>query len=565
MRHLAIAAALLAACQTELDSVGIYIESAVDDGGGANPSVHIFSNTIGCMGRYGVLIEGADDVLVGDEDSAAAPNWIGTASSGFALPNKSGVGVGRGAQNNRILNNVVAGNAEHGILLRGRGAAATPDTRDNVIAGNRIGVLRSGIALPNGNDGVILLEGATLNTIGGASEDERNVISANGLSGVNLVHGDANSVLGNYIGTDIHGTAVLTGQIDGVRIQAGSGNVIGCTQACPGATKGNLIGGNSTGVRVIGGVAHKIIGNQIGFRLVLTAENIPLGNSMAGIDVGGAATGLQIGDPDTALRGNFVGYNSTGIRLAGSGVKGSILVDNVLLRNSDAGLLITADVSGTRVGSATAKNTLSQNGAGIIVSDGATGTRIENAVVRESAEHGILFSTAAHDNVVSNTTIYGNGKTGIGRYEDSPKNDWSTLSVYDNAQLGIDTVISPLLGITNHVDAPPVWITGVAKPDDAHITVSGDAPATPAGAALIGYVVEVYRTSFDPSGYGEGSQFLGSAATDKNGRWSVSYGDTHAPGCYTTLLRSRVGAKWSASEFGASNCRLMLPLVLRAE
>ncbi len=555
--------ASLAACQTELDSVGIYIEAAVDDGGGASPSVHIYNNTIGCMGRYGVLIEGADDVLLGNEDTTAAPNWIGTTNGGFALPNKSDVGVGRGAQNNRIVNNVIAGNTEHGILMRGKGATALPDTRDNIVAGNRIGLLRSGAPLPNGNDGVILLEGATRNTIGGVSDADRNVISANGLNGVNLVHGDANSVLGNYIGTNISGTAVLTGQLTGVSMVAGSGNVIGCTQACPGVTIGNLIGGNTTGIRVIGGVDHKIVGNQIGFRLVLKEEFTPLANSGAGIEISGATTGLQLGDPGVAHRGNFVGYNGDGVSIWGGGVTGTVFVDNVLLRNIDNGLVIRTDASDTQVGSATMTNLVSENGAGVLIRAGATGTLILNAIIRNNAGYGVLFSDGAHDNVISNTQIYGNGYMGIGRMADSSNNDWSELSVFNNAQLGIDTAITPSLGVSGHIDGPPAWITSASKPDAAHVAVAGFAPTNPVGPSLLGYRVELYRTEFDPSGHGEGKTYLGSDAPDKNGRWSITYADNNAPGCYTVVLRTRFASKWSASEFSETSCTLRLPLLMR--
>ncbi len=555
--------ASFATCQTEIDSVGIFIEAAVDDGGGANPSVHIYNNTIGCMGRYGGLIEGADDVLLGDEDPAAAPNWIGTTSGGFALPNQSGVGVGRGAQNNRIVNNVIAGNTEHGILMRGKGVAATPDTRGNVIAGNRIGVLRNGAPQPNGSDGVILLEGATQNTIGGASDADRNVISANGLNGVNLVHGDANSVLGNYIGTNISGTATLGHQLAGVSMLAGSGNVIGCTQACPGVVSGNVIGGNTTGVRMVGGVDHKIVGNQIGFQLVLKEAAILLPNSGAGIEISGATTGLQLGDPGVAHRGNFVGYNGQGILLHGSGVQNSVLVDNVVLRNIADGLVIGANASGTQIGGANSENLFSENGTGILIREGATGTRIQNAIVRNNTGYGVLFAEGAIGNVVSNTQIYGNGAMGIGRMADSPKNDWSELSVYNNGQLGIDTEITPTLAFSGSINVPPAWIAAVEKTDPLSVTVSGVAPANPVGPSLIGYRVELYRTAFDPSGYGECKIYLGSDAPDRNSRWSIAYADSNAPGCYTVVLRTRGAATWSASEFSATSCTLRLPLLMR--
>ena len=88
----------------------------------------------------------------------------------------------------------------------------------------------------------------------------RNIISSNGqsdddliplqdINGLMIDGGEGNVVQGNYIGTDVTGTAILSNVNVGIYIQSSSYNLIG--GAVPGA--GNLISGNaSTGVRFDG-------------------------------------------------------------------------------------------------------------------------------------------------------------------------------------------------------------------------------------------------------------------------------------------------------------------------
>ena len=76
--------------------------------------------------------------------------------------------------------------------------------------------------------------------------------------------------------------------------------------------------------------------------------------------------------------------------------------------------------------------------------------------------------------------------------------------------------------------------------------------------------VELYRSALDPSGFGEGKTFVGSAPTSPAGDWALT---DPAPdgGCYTaytTDSNSFSGTRGS-SEFSRSNCALFLPLIRR--
>jgi titin len=114
-----------------------------------------------------------------------------------------------------------------------------------------------------------IYEGAQYNFIGGDTPEERNVISGNesGDDGdgviINGFGTDHNTVSGNYIGTDISGTAPISNSGHGVSICCGaSNNIVG------GDTAGerNVISASSPGVRISGsGTNHNVvIGNYIG-------------------------------------------------------------------------------------------------------------------------------------------------------------------------------------------------------------------------------------------------------------------------------------------------------------
>src|SRR5207248_1668140 len=103
-------------------------------------------------------------------------------------------------------------------------------------------------AVANGNDGVLIKDAAN-NTVGGLTAGARNLISGNGFVGVAISDPGAtgNVVQGNFIGTDVNGTAALgnnTG-VNGVDI-TGVGGLI---------PAGNRVQGNFIGTDATGGAA----------------------------------------------------------------------------------------------------------------------------------------------------------------------------------------------------------------------------------------------------------------------------------------------------------------------
>lgn len=133
-------------------------------------------------------------------------NYIGTNASGTAALNIGdwGVALRGGAHDNTIggsapgAGNLISGNGGPGIGLADAGVSR------NVIQGNRIGMSANGGALPN-QDGVLIVQGASSNIIGGIGPGEGNAIANSLHNGVAI--GDAATV-GNAIrGNGIYGNA----------------------------------------------------------------------------------------------------------------------------------------------------------------------------------------------------------------------------------------------------------------------------------------------------------------------------------------------------------------------
>jgi CSLREA domain-containing protein len=194
--------------------------------------------------------------------------------------------------------NIISGNDQDGIAVSGSNSL--------FIEANFIGTDVTGTArLGNGGNGIwIPYTGAAAAVVGGYPPASRNVISANGASGIRLGGGRApaaigNYVIGNYIGTDVTGTFNLGNNQDGVFLDNGAfvntiGPFIGTGTLSGGGP--NLIAFNARdGVRAEGtanqnSVAYNSIRNNGGLALNLGADGITP-NDPADADAG--PNGLQ--------------------------------------------------------------------------------------------------------------------------------------------------------------------------------------------------------------------------------------------------------------------------------
>ena len=239
----------------------------------------------------------------------------------------NGVYINGGANNviggiTPAARNVISGNNSDGLEITGAAA------RGNLVIGNFIGTGLAGIG-DVGNSSYGMLVYSASNTIGGASASVRNIISGNNGSGVmiNDVGASNNLVQGNFIGTDVSGSAALANSSYGVYLYGAPRNTIGGT----GAGQGNVISGNANaGVAFINASAayNTVAGNLIG----LDASGLlARANASYGVFMGTSSHDNTIGP------GNTIAYNADDGVYFSDGTNNAIRANNIF-RNTGLGI-----------------------------------------------------------------------------------------------------------------------------------------------------------------------------------------------------------------------------------
>lgn len=259
--------------------------------------------------------------------------YIGTNAAGTdTVPNWQGIYIDR-ARDTTIggsapeSRNLISGNVNEAIYL----STGSHHTR---VLGNLIGTDITGKAkLGNGSVGVGIFSGSHNNVVGGSQPGERNIISGN-FDGVRI-WGNDNSVIGNYIGTDITGTEALGNSWDGVSLQVGTNNLIG--GPLPG--EGNLICANEIRGLVVTADSNKIIGNYIGTDLSGTKD---LGNKAHGISLTYGADNNVVGPK------NIVAFNQwSGVFVNTDSSFQNTITQNSINKNLSFGILVSDGANGS--------------------------------------------------------------------------------------------------------------------------------------------------------------------------------------------------------------------------
>jgi hypothetical protein len=463
----------------------------------------------------------------------------------YAGSTACGLTISAGASTVRGL--VINNFGSYGILLSEVGA--------NVVAGNFIGTDATGSqALGNGFTGIVI--NSVGNTVGGTEAGARNIISGNGNYGIEFwSQGCAGLVQGNYIGTDVTGTMTIPGQMYGILIQGAGANVVGGTTAearnvVLGTGVGiiiysanNVIQGNYVGVDATGSSGFNLDGNWSGwgiFRGFYIATQLADGNLIggtapgAGNVVSGCESAIAVeGCQRNRFQGNIVGADASGTLLLGNGLgiavqqaSENLVEGNVVVASGRVGIALewasATRIEGNFVGTDRTRTLNLGNQIGICLSsctgtkvggteDGAANTiafsRLDGVVVDDDSQNPVLVQ----GNSIRGNSIWQNGGLGINLVpmglEPLPWSDWEapvvTLSDPEDADIGPN-------GLQNF----PVIAS--AATSSAKTTITG----TLNSAQNASYILDFYANSAcDPSGYGEGESYLGSAlvATDGNG------------------------------------------------
>ncbi len=526
--------------------------------------------TVGVANRFGVILSeaigntiggtalGARNVISGNDDlgvqvgygsaNTVRGNYIGTDSTGTI-----GLGQGYGVVLNSTTNaeiggteagarNIIAGNNYSGVnVVWGNG---------HTIHGNYIGTDVTGTVDLGNNVGVELYSTAG-NTIGGTETGDRNLISGNDF-GVYSRQASANTIQGNFIGTDVTGTTDL-GNGFGVYLESTLDTMIGGMEE--GA--GNVLSGNSCGVKVQSGSGNTIEGNYIGTDVT---GAVKLGNDSgvtlqftSGNAVGGTVAAAQnvisgnyhgveiISGSSNTIEGNLIGTDSTGTVVLGNDV-GVYMIDAT--HNT---------IGGTEAG---AGNVISGNiESGVYVLLGSDNSIIGNYIgtdVTGTAEIGNREGVKLHattDNTVggmeagAGNVISGND---IGVFvESGTENTIRGNSISSNIGLGID--LAPVgANWWSNLQNYPVLATALTNGNTT--IVRGTLDSSPDTT----FYVDLYaNTTVNPSGYGEGETYLGhvEVTTDQYGQatFSVAFATPVAAGQF--ISATATDSNGNTSEF----------------
>jgi hypothetical protein len=412
---------------------GIFLSGSACNIGG---TIAWQANVLSGNGYHGIQMQN------GAGQNQLTNNLIGLNAAGTAaLGNQyDGVAIFLGAKLNEIggaaanEGNVISGNDRANISI------LSPGTTGNLVEGNKIGTNAAGTAAvpptrlpPAGNDngiGVWILGGATANVVGGSAAGDRNVISGNSTSGVQIqgTGTSGNLVEQNFVGLNAAGSGKLGNTLSGVVIEsAASGNTIG--GALPGDANYIAANGNS-GVEIhdAGTVNNTVDGNAIGYA---QSGSAAVGNTYDGVAVFLGASNNTVGGVGNAIWGN----GRAGVTLTSPGTTENVIEANTIgaqTAKNGIGVWIAGGASENSVGGTTiqARNILSYNATyGIVVSDsGTTGNLLEGNYIglnntgtaaNPNGSAGILIGNGASGNTVGGTTagsgnvVSGNDGNGI--------------------------------------------------------------------------------------------------------------------------------------------------------
>ncbi len=385
----------------------------------------------------------------------------------------------------------------------------------NVVKGS--GVIEEGIAIQGSNCVVRGLSMAGFFGVPGSPDPKPEDL----IGGAIVISGSGNMIESNVLGWGAFPNS------RGVWL-AGSGNSV----------IGNVISGNSVGIHMSG--PNQIIrGNKIGTDRSGTVA-VPNGfgiyeslNAGGGHFIGGTNPsdrnlvsannihGIQLKSENSVIQGNFIGTNASGTAALGNNGSGiRISSDNNLIGGPGSGNLISGNgsdgvilssanwvnsnivVQGNIVGTdISGTNPIPNGGDGIFFIDGGGGI-----IGGLSPGEGNLSAFNAGDGIeaegpnqqILGNTSFNNGFAGVEINGDALI---SQNSIYDNGDVGI---YASLGGMTN----PPVF--------------NPNSSGTVTGTACPNCTIEIFIADPDPSGAGEGKEYLGTVTTSNNGDFSMA-------------------------------------------
>lgn len=450
-------------------------------------------------------------IAINSSDSnVVSGNFIGTNTAGTAADgNLVGVSIIGDASDNVIGGianadrNLISGNMVHGVSI-GNGA------NSNTVAGNFIGTQANGTAaLGNIFSGVILDSAGIDNLIGGLSASLRNVISGNG-NGVRLNNVEFNAVIGNFIGVDRTGTADLGNTNDGVLLENGASNnsIAGDFDTTPSVISGNgrhgvfldgidtdlndifvnFIGTDVTGMFDLGNAMDGVFLDMAGENSIQT--NLISGNNEDGVHLGPDANG-------NSVRGNLIGldFSQDALPNAGVGVHIQGASDNIIGGNSPLNFANFISGNGQEgvliTGSTATGNLVRGNFIGVNVSEEPRPNGLDGVEIVAGSNNQIGGANDDEGNLIAFNTTEGvevAGSTATGNLIRKNR-------IFNNGTIGIDISANAIEG-----DGPTANDLADPADDDEDANRQQNFPVFIGSATLLGNSIAFrYRVPTDPT------------------------------------------------------------------
>jgi hypothetical protein len=543
---------------------GVFIGSGAQGNtiGGSNISDR---NLISGNKLSGVAISG-----LGTSNNVVSGNYIGTFPGGnTALPNvQNGIRIYNGAQYNTIggdtegQHNLISGNGGQGILIEGA------NTSHNIISGNFVGTNAAGSgAVGNINYGIYLGDGTHHNTIGGSTPERRNIISGNQGMGIGLAAAHWNTLSGNFIGTDLTGMQALANDNDAISLN-GSNNVIGgdtpeerniisgnhgsaiqlygvSTPSDNNVIKGNYVGlsadgitplPNHGGIYLLDNVSHNAVGGSSpGQRNVISA------NAGDGVAIYGASYDAV----NNTVSGNYIGTDASGRIAAGNSTRG-VYLGSRAKNNVIGGDALGAGniISGNPVGVWLEGDAFSTNNLGNVVKGNFIGTDDTGNNPLRNLNNGVMISRRTQGNYIGpNNVIAFNGGDGVGVDTPTALSNFITRNrIFANGGQGIN--------LTNGANS------GIPTPVIQSTTFGSIRIAV---AACGNCAVQVFNSRVPDS---EGEFYLGGGVADAAGNYTLVVSGLPYPYLTATATDVRGTSEFSAV-FTSTAYLLHLPVILR--
>lgn len=423
-----------------LDSSGNTHLGNSSDGIHSNTGIQeISGNVISDNGGHGIRIGG--DQYDAIEEVLISSNIIGLDKTGTKERGNEFSGILSERALVRIEGNYISHNL-NGIDSRGDSVTI----RNNFIGTDINGVIDFG----NEKAGIVLT--GNHSTIGGDdAEQDWNLISGNDEEGI-LVTSNYSTIKNNFIGVNVYGDSALANNFEGIRMQGSNTGINVITNVISGngrdgieigdtnyeiLIKGNLIGTDDTGTKVIGNLENGIIlenGSNIEIGgAEVASRNVISNNGLFGIQSWISTTELDTLDEIT-IQNNFIGLDKSGSKPMGNNLSGissaswkSVIFDNVISANKSSGLSIEGQknriysnfIGSDSTGSISMGN--QNHGIELKADSNFIGTGIDDSfgnLIVDNGFSGILVFSFSNGNSIANNLIgidY-NGTAGLGNF-----------------------------------------------------------------------------------------------------------------------------------------------------